>query len=143
MRRLAGCPPVYQQHACCALQAAQDNTFMHSAASSAAPQGKSMTQLVLREFSGLHAALTEGAGVRVKLFEHAASHGTPDACFPNNWFSHACTRRGWLYSTHVNPGLLPYEVAPTGSQPSFLAVYGTQLAVLLTGSQGTCGAAFH
>ena len=27
------------------------------------------------------------AGVRVDLFEHAAEHGTPDAVFPNNWFS--------------------------------------------------------
>lgn len=23
----------------------------------------------------------------MNLFEHSLSHGTPDACFPNNWFS--------------------------------------------------------
>lgn len=23
----------------------------------------------------------------MSLFEHDLSHGTPDACFPNNWFS--------------------------------------------------------
>ena len=28
-----------------------------------------------------------GAGVRVSLFSHALGHGTPDAVFPNNWFS--------------------------------------------------------
>ena len=27
------------------------------------------------------------AGVRVNLFQHTLSHGTPDAVFPNNWFS--------------------------------------------------------
>jgi hypothetical protein len=42
---------------------------------------------VLSEFAGLHHALTEVAGVRVSLFQHSLAHGTPDACFPNNWFS--------------------------------------------------------
>lgn len=46
-----------------------------------------MTKRVLREFAGLHYQLTEVAGVRVTLFEHGAHHGTPDAVFPNNWFS--------------------------------------------------------
>ena len=27
------------------------------------------------------------AGVRVSLFQHSQEHGTPDAVFPNNWFS--------------------------------------------------------
>lgn len=27
------------------------------------------------------------AGVRVTLFQHAMAHGTPDAVFPNNWFT--------------------------------------------------------
>lgn len=31
--------------------------------------------------------LTEVAGVRVNLFQHSLAHGTPDAVFPNNWFS--------------------------------------------------------
>lgn len=42
---------------------------------------------VLKEFAGLHHALTEVAGVKVHLFQHSLAHGTPDACFPNNWFS--------------------------------------------------------
>ena len=28
-----------------------------------------------------------GPPLQVKLFEHSLQHGTPDACFPNNWFS--------------------------------------------------------
>lgn len=31
--------------------------------------------------------LMQSAGVRVNLFQHTLSHGTPDAVFPNNWFS--------------------------------------------------------
>lgn len=27
------------------------------------------------------------AGVRVSLFQHSLEHGTPDAVFPNNWFT--------------------------------------------------------
>jgi hypothetical protein len=27
------------------------------------------------------------AGVRVSLFQHSLAHGTPDAVFPNNWFT--------------------------------------------------------
>lgn len=29
----------------------------------------------------------QNAGVQVKLFQHTLEHGTPDAVFPNNWFS--------------------------------------------------------
>lgn len=48
---------------------------------------------MLREFAGLYRQLT-GAGVRVSLMQHAVSHGTPDACFPNNWFSTHAAREG-------------------------------------------------
>ncbi|KAG2438611.1 hypothetical protein HXX76_005160 [Chlamydomonas incerta] len=65
-------------------QAAQDNSFMHAAAKPG--EGSGLTREVLREFAGLHRALTD-KGVQVHLFEHNLSHGTPDACFPNNWFS--------------------------------------------------------
>ncbi|KAL4856191.1 hypothetical protein ACK3TF_003331 [Chlorella vulgaris] len=86
-------------------QAAQDNTFMNSAvnsfdpppppaAGSAAAQAPSsaqpplsVTKRVLREFAALHHELTEVAGVKVNLFQHSLEHGTPDAVFPNNWFS--------------------------------------------------------
>ena len=27
------------------------------------------------------------AHTQVALYEHSLAHGTPDACFPNNWFS--------------------------------------------------------
>ena len=42
---------------------------------------------VCAEFAELHRQLTDVAGVRVSLFQHSLAHGTPDACFPNNWFS--------------------------------------------------------
>jgi len=31
--------------------------------------------------------LTREVGVKVHLFEHGHHHATPEACFPNNWFS--------------------------------------------------------
>ncbi|KAI8464479.1 MAG: Amidinotransferase-domain-containing protein [Monoraphidium minutum] len=75
-------------------QAAQDNSFMHKG-EAAAEGGSALTRQVLREFGGLYRALTEGAGVRVSLMQHAVSHGTPDAVFPNNWFStHAAAEGG-------------------------------------------------
>ncbi len=46
------------------------------------------------------------AGVRVALFQHALRHGTPDAVFPNNWFT-----------TH------PAGEAAGGVQRSTLALY--------------------
>jgi hypothetical protein len=68
-------------------QAADDNAFMAAArdggGAAAAPDVRAA---VLEEYAGLHAALTR-AGVRVRLFAHSAAHATPDACFPNNWFS--------------------------------------------------------
>jgi hypothetical protein len=42
---------------------------------------------VCAEFAELHRQLTDVAGVNVKLFQHHLRHGTPDAVFPNNWFS--------------------------------------------------------
>ena len=64
-------------------QAAQDNTFMNSSVAGNMP----LNHRVLEEFSMLHRELIEGAGVQVVLFQHSKAHGTPDACFPNNWFS--------------------------------------------------------
>ncbi len=50
---------------------------------------------MLREFAGLHHELTEVAGVDVDLWQHGSEHGTPDAVFPNNWFStHAAGEGG-------------------------------------------------
>ncbi|KAF6262117.1 Amidinotransferase-domain-containing protein [Scenedesmus sp. NREL 46B-D3] len=66
-------------------QAAQDNSFMHAAEK--AQEHSSLTAQVCAEFAELHRQLTDVAGVDVKLFQHHLSHGTPDAVFPNNWFS--------------------------------------------------------
>eukprot|EP00879_Flechtneria_rotunda_P008617 GHRR01009029.1.p1 GENE.GHRR01009029.1~~GHRR01009029.1.p1 ORF type:complete len:431 (+),score=113.70 GHRR01009029.1:138-1430(+) len=66
-------------------QAAQDNSFMHQA--ERPQEHSSLTSQVCGEFSELHRQLTEVAGVEVQLFQHHIRHGTPDAVFPNNWFS--------------------------------------------------------
>ena len=42
---------------------------------------------VLVEYAGLVQMLTREVGVRVHMFSHSDAHGTPDAVFPNNWFS--------------------------------------------------------
>ncbi|KAK3237066.1 hypothetical protein CYMTET_52833, partial [Cymbomonas tetramitiformis] len=63
-------------------QAAQDNSFMNAEAPSSG-----VTETVLKEFSALYHELTEVAGVKVNLWQHSGTHDTPDACFPNNWFS--------------------------------------------------------
>eukprot|EP00741_Cyanophora_paradoxa_P023524 tig00021589_g22726.t1 len=42
---------------------------------------------VLQEFSNLVTLVRERAGVQVHLFSHERYHDTPDAVFPNNWFS--------------------------------------------------------
>jgi hypothetical protein len=68
-------------------QAAQDNSFMHDAAEAGHGGASVLTRQVLREYSGLYRALADGAGVDVALFQHDLAHGTPDAVFPNNWFS--------------------------------------------------------
>lgn len=69
-------------------QAAEDNFFMHAnAGGGGSGSPPSLPAAALSEFAGLHRALTDGAGVRVTLFEHGPEHGTPDAVFPNNWFS--------------------------------------------------------
>jgi hypothetical protein len=50
---------------------------------------------VCAEFAELHRQLTDVAGVNVKLFQHHLSHGTPDAVFPNNWFSTHAAGEQW------------------------------------------------
>lgn len=66
-------------------EAAQDNSFMNTTTGESLSEG--VTRQVLREFASLYDVLTEVAGVKVNLFQHSLDHGTPDACFPNNWFS--------------------------------------------------------
>lgn len=67
-------------------QAAQDNSFMQVADKPGEGSGL-LTREVLREYASLYHQLTEVHRVNVDLFEHSLEHGTPDACFPNNWFS--------------------------------------------------------
>jgi hypothetical protein len=88
------------------IQAAEDNYFMNDpnftpseesdeqvkrpgilAISESDKKDIALQRQVIREFSELHRILTEKARVQVHLFTHEAYHDTPDACFPNNWFS--------------------------------------------------------
>jgi hypothetical protein len=64
------------------VETAVDNYFMKKAHESALE----IERKALLEFSALHKALTS-AGVRVVLFCSERFHKTPDAVFPNNWFS--------------------------------------------------------
>jgi len=74
----------------------QDNAFMQSKAA------QTMTSLEIVEeactaFSRLYTALKTN-GVNVKLFHHESYHDTPDAVFPNNWFStHSDSQTCTLY----------------------------------------------
>lgn len=45
------------------------------------------THQLLLLLSSCCALCLQSAGVQVKLFQHTLEHGTPDAVFPNNWFS--------------------------------------------------------
>lgn len=81
-------------------QAAQDNSFMNTTDGSSI--SNKVTQQVLNEFASLYDVLTEHAGVKVNLFQHSLDHGTPDAVFPNNWFStHSATEGSSGQSTLV------------------------------------------
>lgn len=52
--------------------------------------------------------LVKFRGVQVHLFEHAEWHGTPDAVFPNNWFTtHAA---GELERRVKEPCLVQYPL---------------------------------
>jgi len=73
------------------IETAMDNAFMKAITKFTKLTVIELQRKVLQEFSSLHLALTQ-AGVRVHLFTHESYHQTPDAVFPNNWFS-----------THNNP----------------------------------------
>ena len=64
-------------------ETAADNAFQSPAAQEAA---HSIAAAAYREVSEAVAQL-EAAGVRVHLFEDTGERDTPDAVFPNNWFS--------------------------------------------------------
>jgi len=64
------------------VETAADNYFMKKALQNALE----IERKALLEFSALNKALTS-AGVKVVLFSSERFHKTPDAVFPNNWFS--------------------------------------------------------
>jgi len=67
------------------IETAIDNAFMKNTPLSDL-SSIDLQKKVLQEFSSLHLALTQ-SGVHVQLFTHETYHQTPDAVFPNNWFS--------------------------------------------------------
>ena len=60
---------------------------MAAAKGNTSSSAATIRQTVLKEYAALLHELREVAGVQVRLFSHDASHETPDAIFPNNWFS--------------------------------------------------------
>jgi len=60
------------------VDAAKDNTYMNKV--------EMTLKDVLKEYYEFYSKL-RGEGVDVHLFDHEKYHGTPDALFPNNWFS--------------------------------------------------------
>ena len=73
-------PTAFEFNALCA----EDNHFMSFVAKEDKDSARAR---VLSEYSGLYKMLVNEVGLKVHLFQHDESHGTPDACFPNNWFS--------------------------------------------------------
>jgi len=60
-----------------------DNTYMKENKALTADQ---IREKAAAEFLGLYSAIAK-AGINVHLFTQETEHNTPDACFPNNWFS--------------------------------------------------------
>jgi len=65
---------------------AEDNFFMDSTSTQ---DVTGLQQKALCEYASLYNLVTakDGAGLRVHLFTHEPYHDTPDAVYPNNWFS--------------------------------------------------------
>jgi len=77
------------------MQAAEDNFFMAGAKEGGLDATQpSIRRKVLEEYQGLYKVLSEDAGLKINLMSHSEGHGTPDACFPNNWFSTHVTENG-------------------------------------------------
>ena len=73
--------------------ATSDNHFMSPTADGTSAPASSyrdrcvVTARVVAEHASLVRVLREEIGAVVHVFDHAREHGTPDAVFPNNWFS--------------------------------------------------------
>lgn len=87
-------------------QATSDNHFMSTTAdATGAPASAGehsdasslLTARVVAEHASLVRVLREEIGAVVHVFDHAREHGTPDAVFPNNWFSTDARGRVTLY----------------------------------------------
>ena len=84
-------------------QAMSDNHFMSPTADgTSAPETSDrdrcvVTARVVAEHASLVRVLREEIGAVVHVFDHAREHGTPDAVFPNNWFSTDARGRVTLY----------------------------------------------
>eukprot|EP00128_Syssomonas_multiformis_P005460 Colp12_sorted_trinity150504_noHs@29549 len=65
------------------LQTLADNYFMRA---NQKLTKQEIQHSALQQYAKLQSVL-KGAGVQVLLFNHEAFHDTPDAVFPNNWFS--------------------------------------------------------
>eukprot|EP01064_Diplonema_japonicum_P001168 TRINITY_DN10753_c0_g1_i1.p1 TRINITY_DN10753_c0_g1~~TRINITY_DN10753_c0_g1_i1.p1 ORF type:complete len:798 (+),score=192.14 TRINITY_DN10753_c0_g1_i1:52-2445(+) len=64
----------------------QDNEFMTRDKKHLRSTDIDVIDAACEEFQSLYSSLLR-EGVNIKLYHHEPYHGTPDACFPNNWFS--------------------------------------------------------
>eukprot|EP01061_Rhynchopus_euleeides_P040670 TRINITY_DN7004_c0_g1_i1.p2 TRINITY_DN7004_c0_g1~~TRINITY_DN7004_c0_g1_i1.p2 ORF type:complete len:798 (+),score=332.78 TRINITY_DN7004_c0_g1_i1:394-2787(+) len=71
----------------------EDNDFMTRDKKFARHTDIDIITAACEEFEGLYSSLLR-EGVAIKLYHHEPYHGTPDACFPNNWFSTHKTSTG-------------------------------------------------
>ena len=67
-------------------EAASDNAFINPIDVSTDESLSRLRREVRGQFSALYSSLIE-AGVQVQLFARQEDDDTPDAVFPNNWFS--------------------------------------------------------
>ncbi|MDW3171494.1 arginine deiminase-related protein, partial [Vibrio sp. Y184] len=87
-------------------ETAQDNEFQHQVSLSQ----KEVSQKTMAEFSAMVATLRQ-EGVQVVEFDYPVSDvATPDAVFPNNWFS--TTPDGTLYTFPMACENRQHEVRP-------------------------------
>ena len=89
-------------------QATSDNHFMSPSPNATSAASSEMEDLVstqkarlrarvVEEHASIIRVLREEIGAVVHVFDHAPEHGTPDAVFPNNWFSTDIDGRLILY----------------------------------------------
>eukprot|EP00210_Caulerpa_lentillifera_P004184 g3990.t1 len=87
--------------------AAEDNKFMSMDKQINQSEYSNLRNTVLEEFHCLYHSMTKNSKINVNLFEHDPEANTPDAVFPNNWFSTHKTGSGDPYQLVLYPLKVP------------------------------------